>query len=319
MESGNLLPLASGKSAVKEGLVSQIASKFQQFQGSNSTAGTPKRIPDVTGGVAKLRFPPEKTPEVNNKNVLSPGSVNRTESHHARFNTARAMFEKMGSADELDERGSSASPVTKGRVSPRAASAGPRPSSRSSEEDVGNGENKSSFLRSRSTSPRSASVEVNKTNPQRSLTKSHTVENGHVNGNHQNGVSSETMGLVQSRRLSFQQKESESSKSGVQTVTKTNDKPTNNSSSVKELTNRQRNWFPSFEKGKTESVESARRTSVKNDSTPNLISGSGEENHLDLPGDRRPLSARTSTSSDSIEDYLRNWKKSAPNNEQDIR
>ena len=28
-------------------------------------------------------------------------SVSRTESHQARFNSARAMFEKMGSADDL--------------------------------------------------------------------------------------------------------------------------------------------------------------------------------------------------------------------------
>jgi hypothetical protein len=30
-------------------------------------------------------------------------SVSRTESHQARFNSARAMFEKMGSADDLLE------------------------------------------------------------------------------------------------------------------------------------------------------------------------------------------------------------------------
>ena len=31
--------------------------------------------------------------------------------------------------------------------------------------------------------------------------------------------------------------------------------------------------------------------------------------NLNLPGDRRPLSALTSNSPDSIEDYIRNWKK----------
>ena len=31
--------------------------------------------------------------------------------------------------------------------------------------------------------------------------------------------------------------------------------------------------------------------------------------NLNLPGDRRPLSALTSNSPDSIEDYIRNWRK----------
>lgn len=77
------------------------------------------------------------------------------------------------------------------------------------------------------------------------------------------------------------------------------------------------------------SVDSVRRTSVKNDHTPNLLSGSGggectspapqslppdatptPASNLFTPRDRRPLSARGSTTSDSIEDYIRNWKKS---------
>jgi hypothetical protein len=109
-----------------------------------------------------------------------------------------------------------------------------------------------------------------------------------------------------------------------------------NKPNVKEMTNKQRNWFPNFERGSatkpapaaesasTEitSVESARRESVKNDSVPQTVaaaspigaaaspigaaaSAGGE------PGDRRPLlGARNS--SDSIEDYLRNWKKTGP-------
>ena len=46
---------------------------------------------------------------------------------------------------------------------------------------------------------------------------------------------------------------------------------------IKELTHKQRNWFSSFEKNRSEvtSVDSVRRTSVKNDHTPNLLSGSG--------------------------------------------
>ena len=99
---------------------------------------------------------------------------------------------------------------------------------------------------------------------------------------------------------------------------------------IKELTHKQRNWFSSFEKNRSEvtSVDSVRRTSVKNDHTPNLLSGSGSTtgsspqslppdatptppSNLNTPRDRRPLSAslglgpRGSTASDSIEDYLR--------------
>ena len=47
---------------------------------------------------------------------------------------------------------------------------------------------------------------------------------------------------------------------------------------IKELTHKQRNWFSSFEKnrsGEVTSVDSVRRTSVKNDHTPSLLSGHG--------------------------------------------
>ncbi len=87
------------------------------------------------------------------------------------------------------------------------------------------------------------------------------------------------------------------------------------------MTNKQRNWFSSFEKGKSvENVDSSRRTSVKNDNTPSFLSGGGGADvppepksildvtptppaNLNLPGDRRPLSAKAS--SDSIDDYLK--------------
>ena len=119
---------------------------------------------------------------------------------------------------------------------------------------------------------------------------------------------------------------------------------------IKELTHKQRNWFSSFEKSRTtsngspvapgglpasneassssgvESIDSVRRTSVKNEHTPQTIGGNGVDklespkslppdatptppSSLNLPRDRRPLSARGSNNSDSIEDYIRNWKK----------
>ena len=88
---------------------------------------------------------------------------------------------------------------------------------------------------------------------------------------------------------------------------------------MKELTSRQRNWFPNFEKSSNDvakvtetptSVESSRRESVKNDSVPQTVSNlipEPQSQSLTQPGDRRPLlGARNS--SDSIEDYIRNWK-----------
>ena len=83
----------------------------------------------------------------------------------------------------------------------------------------------------------------------------------------------------------------------------------------KELTNKQRNWFSNFERGREE-LTPTRRASVPaaaggSSVVPDNINATptGSAN-LNLPGDRRPLSARSSTS-DSIEDYLRNWKKTS--------
>ena len=330
---------------------------------------------------------------LNSANGLGPDGkpkkpVTRTESHHARFNTARAMFEKMGSADDLD---SDPPPVViRPRVSLRASSVGRnnqsdhqnnRPNSRSSEEATGDsGSTKSdsfrqsaAFFRSRSTSPftgsRSPSQENQPANNNNNIQSNSNVDNNSNSSNgvlsseqrpsrsvnrvstgsmpsnsilgstahnseaktngisgsasFQNGLAETTTGLVKSRRLSFQQKSDQEKSESSSNQENASSKPRPN---VKELTNKQRNWFPNFEKGKTpnatvtENVDSARRTSVKNDNTPQLLSGKDEANpvppaNLELPGDRRPLSARTSTSSDSIEDYLRNWKKSNPTGE----
>lgn len=132
------------------------------------------------------------------------------------------------------------------------------------------------------------------------------------------------LGLVKARTMSYTQKLMENGDTENSTDRKfsSGQKP-----NIKELTNKQRNWFSSFEKSKvsTESIDSARRTSVKSENTPSIISGGGGDltpppskslppdatptppSSLNLPRDRRPLSARGS--SDSIEDYLRNWKK----------
>ena len=170
------------------------------------------------------------------------------------------------------------------------------------------------------------------------------------------------LAFFQARTMSYQQKVIENGNNSA-----AEDDPSRKTSltsrpNIKELTHKQRNWFSSFEKNRSQevrtyvfnddavwfsvkfcgntkliyftlfqvvtSVDSVRRTSVKNDHTPNLLSGSGGEctspapqslppdatptpaSNLFTPRDRRPLSARGSTTSDSIEDYIRNWKKS---------
>ena len=144
-------------------------------------------------------------------------------------------------------------------------------------------------------------------------------------------------GLVKARTMSYQQKVIENGNNEASEATEGPRKTSVGNGAgprpnIKELTNKQRNWFSSFERSKNnEPIDSARRTSVKNDSTPSLLSGGSSASearpqstptgspksslsdatptppsNLDRPRDRRPLSARCS--SDSIEDYIRNWK-----------
>ena len=108
---------------------------------------------------------------------------------------------------------------------------------------------------------------------------------------YQNGIAEATTGLVKSRRLSFQQKTEAAPETKSPAEAKGPAIP-----NVKELTSRQRNWFPNFEKGsndakappETASVESSRRESVKNDSVPQTVS------NLELPGDRDGIQATLS-------------------------
>ncbi|CAB4064736.1 PPP1R9 [Lepeophtheirus salmonis] len=107
-------------------------------------------------------------------------------------------------------------------------------------------------------------------------------------------------------------------------------------SSIKELTNKQRNWFSNFEKGKVENGtrESVKKSPIHTTTTtptshvvssnshkhPTLSSSKSEDEEYFLTNpeedehhEKPPLSARTSSSSsDSIEDYIRNWKKTSP-------
>ncbi len=383
--------VGSGKPAVKEGHVSKIASRFQKCDQKGDTVYrrpeplslmTKPSRPSLDGGGAEARKRSVVEQE-EEKAAAYKRPVSRTESHQTRFNNARAMFEKMGSAEELDNAtgpssSSSAQPVTRassvGRPaapsSALSASNGEsqrqfRPGSRGSNEDTELSFNKSAaFFRSRSTSPSAAAAGPDNGTPRSGRTPrspkktslpafpssaatttsstpsasssaaspradSSSAVLSH-SSSYQNGIAEATTGLVKSRRLSFQQKGEAATASGDAASSKESSKAStesgvgNSKPNVKELTSKQRNWFPSFERGASSggsapsnneaesrgseaemtSVESSRRESVKHDNVPQTIAG------LDQPGDRRPLGARNS--SDSIEDYIRNWKKTSP-------
>lgn len=179
-----------------------------------------------------------------------------------------------------------------------------------------------------------------------------TDNNGHASDNVDNMTSvpptttSQPTGLVKARTMSYTQKLIENGDNGnSDDCNSASRRLSASKANIKELTNKQRNWFSSFEKSRTpsitstshqEPIDSVRRTSVKNDHTPTQLSGNSTAapagpapppvtppppppkslppdatptppSSLNLPRDRRPLSARGSN--DSIEDYLRNWKK----------
>ncbi|TRY61657.1 hypothetical protein TCAL_13532 [Tigriopus californicus] len=313
------------------------------------------------------RAPSEVSEDRSSSERISPlrsspkKPVSRTESHHARFNTARAMFEKMGSAEELDN---STLPPKKGSSSPTS-----RSSSVGRSDVMGGGgvvdmgfKQSSAYFRSRSSSPLSAStMSNNDRSPSRAKsTPSPTTEGvgSHMNGNlnsslpssssYQNGLA-ETVGLVKSRRLSFQQKQNELGQTKTEQPdhhpvkrvqrpwmnTNQNQIKCSNSSngdvSLNVSTPSNNNSNNDSTDTASESVDSSRRISVKSGNAPSLLSSNVKEvpaksanptlttpvieepspsANLDLPGDRRPLSATASNASDSIEDYIRNWKKS---------
>lgn len=244
------------------------------------------------------------------------------------------MFEKMGSADDLlDDK----TTTTRQNVSlpARASSVGRNYERRTS--DIGNkfvpsanslsgvgSVSGSGSVRSRSISPYgsiTAGTPSSRDSPSSELNNREPF-NGHVNVGviQDNGVpktptTSTTNGSVNGSIPASVDSDTDSLGKSI------SESSTPGRPNIKALTNKQRNWFSSFEKGKSaENVDSARRTSVKNDNTPSFLAGGGTEvtksildvtptppANLNLPGDRRPLSAKAS--SDSIDDYLKNWKK----------
>ena len=450
-------PIGITTGPVKEGLVSQIASKFQQQVGVASSSETEiEKISAKRKTSEPIRSVHKFNSSVNSEKVSNSGDHllesqgnnllnhstsirklsanksdsstknNRSDSHQARFHNARAMFEKMGSADDLDSIPPSPTsnfPATGSGKSYRALSVGSKPAlpepsfnSRITTSSIlSSNHSSNSGIRSRSISPfggsRSSSQSSLKQNntqvlsdasaivrsssgnfsdkiPLTSISSPSTVsdnsssnmtykstngDSNSVNGSFPRSQDKSIdegkenvnqLGLKTSivkddlKYKSENQEESEYSKFMESKLRKTSDyrSPFVSSNSddangtktsigsigrpnIKELTNKQRNWFSNFERGKTstsastsgtvtpENVESARRTSVKQDNIPNLLSGfdkHGTKNeivfkgavpdatptpssNLNQPGDRRPINVLTS-SSDSIEDYIKSWK-----------
>lgn len=253
---------------VKEGLVSQIASRFQQQTETASSPGgggshpvsapTPSKkisLDSSLGGGSSSSSSSGSKPlfrysaSESRKDDERPAHVvkrpvTRTESHHARFNNARAMFEKMGSAEELD----APSPTPAAASSMARASSVGRPSSRSSEENgsaskgpadpKGLSSGTSAYYRSRSSSPLTSSQPASAPprtpgeRPSRSsaparpagMSNGHGQEEATVTPANsaappappglQNGLA-ETVGIVKARRLSFQQKQTSEAASAI--------------------------------------------------------------------------------------------------------
>ncbi|XP_040568999.1 uncharacterized protein [Lepeophtheirus salmonis] len=209
----------------------------------------------------------------------SSASVERSQSHTTRFNDARAMFEKMGgSTEELDVVRDPHS-----RFPSRSRSVSPQ----------------ESMIQQRPVSTSTAHSENNVPIPLRKTSLPHFISSSSDELLHSSVTASEK-------------------------------------SSIKELTNKQRNWFSNFEKGKVENGtrESVKKSPIHTTATtptshvvssnshkhPTLSSSKSEDEEYFLTNpeedehhEKPPLSARTSSSSsDSIEDYIRNWKKTSP-------
>ena len=246
-------------------------------------------------------------------------SVSRTESHHERFSSARALFERMGSGDNLLEEGGGGSvqlrsPRSSVVTSPSGSrtssisisrSISERPGSRTdSESGVSSSRHSVATcgpeLRSRSSSPLGQES--------RSSSVSSTAElfkNGLSHADHLR-----TPGLAASHGSPNKHPP---------------DKP-ERKINAKEAISKQRNWFSNFEKSKTgpESVDSARRTSVNKENKPSFLSGSAEQPGSPARTATVPLSPNHQTksispkTSDSIEAYMQNWKKSPTNSKSDL-
>ena len=277
--------------------VAQMASMFQSPEPVPAPAAVSLRKTSVETG-------PGPAPPSNGSELKRPQrtSVHRTESHHERFSSARALFERMGSGDNLLEEARSRSSLVTSPSGSRTSSICQRPSSRTDSESGVSSRQSLNNLRSRSSSPLGQES--------RSSSVSSTAQDGFKNG----------MSHDYFRNGALLSNHSSPNKQPP-------DKP-ERKINAREAISKQRNWFSNFEKSKTpESVDSARRTSVNKENKPSSISAGSPVNGevggspvrvtLPLSPNHQSKSISPKTS-DSIEAYMHNWKKSPTNSKSDL-
>ena len=277
--------------------VAQMASIFQSPGGSDCATTVPSVITRKPSDIP--REPRATFPSSNSSNSISHNSngdvkrakvsVHRTESHHERFSTARALFERMGSGDNLLEESRSQSSHVTSPSGSRTSSVSHRPGSRTDSESGLSSSRHSMQVRSRSSSPQERES--------RSSSVSSTAEYL------RNGLSQTSPNKQPP------------------------DKP-ERKINAKEAISKQRNWFSNFEKSKSspgpESVDSARRTSVNKENKPNFISGLTEPHSSPLratplsPNHQSQSKTISPKTSDSIEAYMQNWKKTPSSSKSEI-
>jgi len=282
--------------------VAQMASMFQQ-PSSGEPPPVLTRKPEIAVS-SRHSFPSSTSSKPSEKRPKV--SVHRTESHHERFSSARALFERIGSGDNLLEDSSRGQSRVTSPCGSRTSSISQRPGSRTDSES-GVSSRHSLVIRSRSTSPReSRSSSVSSTaDPYRNGLSDHmkTVTN-------QNGVGTHSQPVGNNQATSPNKHPP--------------DKP-ERKINAKEAISKQRNWFSNFEKSKSgpESVDSSRRTSVNKENKPSYISGmiDPESPVRNLPlspthQPRPPVTPRTP--GDSIEAYMQNWRKTPTNSKAEL-
>ena len=288
--------------------VAQMASMFQQ-PSSGEPPPVLTRKPEIAVS-SRHSFPSSSNSKTSDKRPKV--SVHRTESHHERFSSARALFERIGSGDNLLEESSRGQSRVTSPCGSRTSSISQRPGSRSDSES-GVSSRHSLVIRSRSTSPReSRSSSVSSTaDPFRNGLADHMKT---VNNN-QNGVGTHTPSQPVVQVTNNQ-------------TTSPNKQPPDKPErkiNAKEAISKQRNWFSNFEKSKSgpESVDSSRRTSVNKENKPSYISGmidpESPVRNLPLSPNHQPKPAVTPrTPGDSIEAYMQNWKKTPTSSKPEI-
>ena len=293
---------SGGGVATPSSKIAQMASIFQT--GDNTGGGGAGAAPSVTSNRHTLPMVSGQQQQTTSASAstattearrASKVTVQRTESHHERFSSARALFERMGSGDNLLEeaRSRQSSVLTSPSGSRTSSVSGVvmRPGSRTDSES-----RSSVNIRSRSSSPLG--------HESRSSSVSSTAE-------FFKNMSSSCQQGDETRMMRHSVSSSSPSKHPP-------DKP-ERKINAREAISKQRNWFSNFEKSKTgtEVVDSPRRASVNKENTPGMVSGGGQGS----PSKGYPLSPNhqprivSPKTSDSIEAYMQNWKKSPSGSE----